>query len=305
MAQTITNRKSSFDANSNSDFDVEVEDQGASGKRQVIKVAESALPSGAATESTLTSLSSKVTACNTNSISGTVIANLSATDNAVLDAIAASTAAIEAGQLPDSHNVTVNNASLAITAASLPLPSGAATDAKLDTIISNQLPNSHDVTIDNASLAITAAALPLPSGAATAANQATQTGYFASIDTDTSALKTGVESVIEATGDPVPASAVLIGGRDADGNVQFLAVASDGALYVDSGTEQNFALQYDNTGVGGVSYIGEAVPGSITSASVWRIKRMTETGPNVAIVWADGDASFDNIWDNRASLSYS
>lgn len=41
-------------------------------------------------------------------VSGTVTANLSATDNAVLDAIAAA-------QLPDGHNVTVDNASLAVT----------------------------------------------------------------------------------------------------------------------------------------------------------------------------------------------
>ena len=78
----------------------------------------------------------------------------------------ASTAAL---QLPDGHNVTVDNASLAITAAALPLPAGAATAAL-------QLPDGHNVTVDNASLAITAGALPLPSGAATAALQGTSFG---------------------------------------------------------------------------------------------------------------------------------
>lgn len=51
-----------------------------------------------------------------------------------------------------------------ISAASLPLPAGAATSAA-------QLPDGHNVTVDNASIAITAAALPLPSGAATSAAQ--------------------------------------------------------------------------------------------------------------------------------------
>lgn len=58
---------------------------------------------GFATESTLGTLSAKFA-------SGTVIGdvNLGATDNAVLDAIAASVAAIDAGQLADGHNVTVS-----------------------------------------------------------------------------------------------------------------------------------------------------------------------------------------------------
>jgi len=73
-------------------------------------------------------------------------------------------AATAAAQLPDGHAVTVDNASIAVTAAALPLPSGAATAAA-------QLPDGHNVTVDNASVAVTAAALPLPSGAATAAAQ--------------------------------------------------------------------------------------------------------------------------------------
>ena len=71
----------------------------------------------------------------TQPVSGTVTANLSATDNAVLDAIAASVAAIDSGQLADGHNVTIDNASIAITAASLPLPTGAASAANQSTII--------------------------------------------------------------------------------------------------------------------------------------------------------------------------
>jgi hypothetical protein len=62
------------------------------------------------------------------------------------------------------------------------------------------------------------------------------------------------------------------------------------------------AIQLDDTG--GTTYIGEASPGSLTSASAWRIKRVVETGPDSVITWADGDSDFDNIWDNRLSLTY-
>ena len=64
------------------------------------------------------------------------------------------------------------------------------------------------------------------------------------------------------------------------------------------------ALQFDDAG-SGVSYVGMAAVGTLTSAALWRVKKMAETGADIAITWADGDSSFDNIWDNRASLSYS
>lgn len=55
-----------------------------------------------------------------------------------------------------------------------------------------------------------------------------------------------------------------------------------------------------------ITYIGEATAGSATSGALWRIKRMdTGTSPQTIITWADGNTNFDNIYDNRAGLSYS
>jgi hypothetical protein len=51
------------------------------------------------------------------------------------------------------------------------------------------------------------------------------------------------------------------------------------------------------------TYIGHAVPGSVTSGGVWRIKRLTNS--DATVLWADGDGNFNNVWDDRASLSYS
>lgn len=54
------------------------------------------------------------------------------------------------------------------------------------------------------------------------------------------------------------------------------------------------------------TYIGWATPGSASSAASWKIQKITFTAGNpTAIEWADGNLNFDNIWDNRASLSYS
>jgi hypothetical protein len=52
------------------------------------------------------------------------------------------------------------------------------------------------------------------------------------------------------------------------------------------------------------NYYGWAQLGTQSSASAWRIMRLTN-GTLGAVEFADGNTNFDNIWDNRASLSYS
>jgi hypothetical protein len=54
-----------------------------------------------------------------------------------------------------------------------------------------------------------------------------------------------------------------------------------------------------------LTYVGEAATGTITSDPQWRIKRLTQSGTVLLIEWADGDGAFNNVWDSRASLSYS
>jgi hypothetical protein len=55
-----------------------------------------------------------------------------------------------------------------------------------------------------------------------------------------------------------------------------------------------------------VTYVGKALPGALTSAAAWRVTRVTvQSDTDIEILYADGDDLYDNIWDNRASLSYS
>ena len=63
-------------------------------------------------------------------------------------------------------------------------------------------------------------------------------------------------------------------------------------------------LQLDEI-VGNITYIGEAIVGSLTSTASWRIKRLDESGnPEIIIKWADGSSGFTQIWDDRLSLTY-
>lgn len=55
---------------------------------------------------------------------------------------------------------------------------------------------------------------------------------------------------------------------------------------------------------GNYIYIGKAAIGTATSAASWQVKRL-DTTTLLDITWADGNASYDNVFDNYASLSYS
>lgn len=63
------------------------------------------------------------------------------------------------------------------------------------------------------------------------------------------------------------------------------------------------AIRTEETG--STSYYGSAAPGTAAATAAWRICRITETDTTQTVEWADGNANFDNVWANRASLSYS
>jgi len=54
-------------------------------------------------------------------------------------------------------------------------------------------------------------------------------------------------------------------------------------------------------------YLGKGPVGSLKSAATWQIAKYLYDGSGnlTDVVYADGDRSYDNVWDNRASLSYS
>lgn len=64
-----------------------------------------------------------------------------------------------------------------------------------------------------------------------------------------------------------------------------------------------YALRLDEAS-STITYIGEADPGTATSSALWRIKKMNSAS-GLIITWADGNSDFDNVWDDRATLTYS
>ena len=117
-------------------------------------------------------------------------------------------------------------------------------------------------------------------------------------------LPGGVDSSFSDAAD-APQSALV----DADRHVQVDVLSS--ALPTAASTESTlqtisfggfkFSLRLET--VGDIDYVGEASIGSATSSAVWRIRKIDNTS-GLILEWA-GAGAFNQIWDNRASLTYS
>lgn len=88
-------------------------------------------------------------------------------------------------------------------------------------------------------------------------------------------------------------------------NPQVVKTNAQGELIVNTGGGEQ-ALQLDDVTTSNVTYVGVATIGTATSAASWQIKKIDESGTpeTLVITWADSDDSYDNVWDDRASLSY-
>lgn len=70
-------------------------------------------------------------------------------------------------------------------------------------------------------------------------------------------------------------------------------------------SDSDNAVRYDQVS-DTVAYVGKAVAGTAGSSALWQIKKLTlGSDGDVTVEFADGNADFDNIWDNRISLIYS
>lgn len=54
-----------------------------------------------------------------------------------------------------------------------------------------------------------------------------------------------------------------------------------------------------------LTYLGIGKLGTANSDAKWQIRRIQKVGAVTSIQYADGNRRFDNVWDDRASLTYS
>lgn len=53
-----------------------------------------------------------------------------------------------------------------------------------------------------------------------------------------------------------------------------------------------------------VTYIGKVKQGGDTSEAIWQIKKISVSGNITSITYADSNDQYDNVWDDRGTLTY-
>lgn len=106
---------------------------------------------------------------------------------------------------------------------------------------------------------------------------------------------------VDLNGNVIAGGGVITSPLPAGSNVIGKVVPSD----VNGIPNSSVAFRLDEA-TATITYIGTALPGTATSSALWKIKRLTFSA-NCSFIteWANGSIAATNIWDNRASLSYS
>lgn len=68
----------------------------------------------------------------------------------------------------------------------------------------------------------------------------------------------------------------------------------------------NMTLRIEYDGNNNPIYIGIATPGTDTASNFWQVRKLTFDGNNnvTSIIYGGGSPNFDQVWDNRTSLTY-
>lgn len=90
------------------------------------------------------------------------------------------------------------------------------------------------------------------------------------------------------------------GGGGSSGSGSIAPFLQNGALPV---SDVTLATRLDNSATP-ILYVGKAVVGSATSSAVWQISKL-DTSSGLIKTWADGNADFDNVWDDILTITYS
>lgn len=66
--------------------------------------------------------------------------------------------------------------------------------------------------------------------------------------------------------------------------------------------ETNAAIRIDEASAT-ITYVGKAKIGTSPGQAFWQVFKIDTTSGTI-ITWADSDDNYDNIWDDRATLTY-
>lgn len=116
--------------------------------------------------------------------------------------------------------------------------------------------------------------------------------------------QSSVQSLSNQSFDPVFRTFLFQLAGSPDGTNMYTAkVGADGLL---QSSPTTYKTLYDFAADGTYIYTGEAVPGTSSAGSTWRIVKTVfdASGNPTGKLWANGSSSFDKTWTDRATYSY-
>lgn len=128
--------------------------------------------------------------------------------------------------------------------------------------------------------------------------------YSSLIDVQVNGISTTAYSVVEGVGiqlSPAPPIGFSLSVTYEDTTINQTAGVDNAYLQV---TNPVYTKRYDVVD-STTSYLGDAPVGSSESSPRWRIQKLTFASGGVTILFANGSTEFNQVWSNRASLSYS
>lgn len=102
----------------------------------------------------------------------------------------------------------------------------------------------------------------------------------------------------------IPTTSILL--RGVQGVDWHVHDASNAALVkiISDISEEVAYSELTDVASGTITYKGTAKAGTLTSESQWRVLRETISGNVTSTEYASGNGNFDNVWDDRAGLTY-
>jgi hypothetical protein len=89
---------------------------------------------------------------------------------------------------------------------------------------------------------------------------------------------------------------------DADEAINYKVRFDDLVTAIEGSIMPAYTLELDTVSASRF-YVGEAIPGSSLAAALWRIYRVDGT-TDLSKKFADGEATFTKVWNDRASYAY-
>lgn len=80
-------------------------------------------------------------------------------------------------------------------------------------------------------------------------------------------------------------------------------IIAESSTEVIEAEEEVYDIEID-TSIAGVTYVGQALPGTAKDSAAWRIKKITDSAGGSSVDWANGNANFVYVWDDRLSYVY-